>query len=332
MTPTANPGVPWPRPSARPRGLTLIELLVTISILGILIGLLLPAVQGAREAARRVSCASNLKQLALALQGYAADWNGFPIATSLRRIPGTGGRGNSISPQTLLLPHLEQALVYHGINFDVPGLTLREIDPANTTVTATRVSVFLCPSDGGVGNFPGPISYRANTGTCSRCNDYDNGCFTTRRWVPLADVSDGLSNTLAFSEKPIGFGAAGRPRAFADWIAVDSSPASNSPEGWLSLCALQTDLSAADGDSGGSWLPAGAIYTHFYIAGTPNTRIPDCGSWQFNGEGTFSARSYHPGGVNAAMADGSIRWVVSGIAVGTWRALGTRNRGEVIPQ
>jgi prepilin-type processing-associated H-X9-DG protein len=103
---------------------------------------------------------------------------------------------------------------------------------------------------------------------------------------------------------------------------------------WLATCARGGDDMAYRGErrcpSGRTWLTDGALCTAFFTAAPPNSPIPDCGVLTGRGEGNFAARSYHPGGVNAALADGSVRWFASSIATPVWRALGTRASGEIV--
>lgn len=129
------------------RGMTLIELMVVVGIIAILFGLLLPAVQSAREASRRMVCTNNLRQLVLASHSYADAWDGFPPG-------GVGTRlelhdGNIISLHASLLPHLELNTLYSHVNINLTGLTYELVAPGNRTVRDWRVGVFLCPSDPG---------------------------------------------------------------------------------------------------------------------------------------------------------------------------------------
>src|SRR3954453_11660663 len=144
------------RTKPRP-GFTLIELLVVIAIIGVLIALLLPAVQAAREAARRSQCTNNLKQLGLGLHNYHQGVGSFPMGSSRAN----GATWNNWSAQGLMLPYMEQQAIYNAINFN-----WEVTQSVNTTAAYTTISSFLCPSDGNAGNITGLLnSYTGSCGT-----------------------------------------------------------------------------------------------------------------------------------------------------------------------
>jgi len=326
-------------------GFTLVELLVVVSLIAILVALLLPAVQSAREAARRARCANNLKQVILATHNFESAHGGFPPYS----------RGKPASPKGYcitslhcdLLPYLEQQTLYAAINFDQETGNTEKMGSALTTAAYSTVDAFLCPSDSHPATTPyGGTNYRANIGlgeftpvprpalgpgvVAYGLNQW--GCFTNggtnESVLSLAEFRDGLSNTLAFSEKPIGSGAAEAYHPFRDWIPIEFTPSPNARDYEATCANLSRDvISTARLDVGRTWMLSSHEYTFFFPFYPPNNPIPDCGGIVF-GSGLFSARSYHPGGVNAAMADGSVRWISSRIAAETWRSMATRDRGD----
>lgn len=235
-----------------------------------------------------------------------------------------------------MLPYLERSELFHAINFQLQCITPDDFALGNQTAAAVTIDTFLCPSDARASAGPlGPNSYRANRGRGSErlpgpvhfFLERDDGAFVLlKRYLPLSEFTDGLSSTLAFSEKPVGTGVGGPYHPFRDWIHSRAFVAN--PLDWPAACAMESDTSRARLDAGSSWLLTGAIFTHFFALDAPNSPIPDCGHPGSNGSGSFTARSYHPQGVNAAMADGSVRWFASTVDLDTWRSHGTRNRGD----
>lgn len=287
------------------RGFTLIELLVVIGIVAILIGLLLPAVQTAREATSRASCLNNLRQIGLALHHYDGVWGSFPPAFTSGLVPGRLANLTHYSPQSLILPYLESSAVYHAINFHLPGTKIETINSGNVTVASYHVAGFLCPSDpAGLSTPLGSTNYRANVGTGLVNRSKRSGVFDTNldgafgRTGGLSAILDGLSGTLVFSEKLVSPNANGVFHPQADWIQWQSNLPDLSAE-WAQLCSNLPDADFAQHDTGRSWMLPGAIYTHFHAIVPPNSPIPDCGTSTGNGIGLFTPRSNHRGGVNA---------------------------------
>ncbi len=254
------------------RGFTLIELLVVIAIIGVLISLLLPAVQSAREAARRAQCTNNMKQLGLALANYESTYGAYPGSYGSRGYNGSvWGTWGSWSPQSQLLPYMEMNPTYNAINFGLFSHGGNNGDQANTTAVTTRVSSFLCPSAPlPIGTYRGKNrpgnSYFASVGSSmnwvgdmagGRPNGYfyyagnANGEQTSP--VTLASVTDGTSNTIAFGEWRIGDFNDTKLSVPQDVINLRQpfpgvsdhwgNPLSNMPDGaipfqqWLDLCA-----------------------------------------------------------------------------------------------
>jgi prepilin-type N-terminal cleavage/methylation domain-containing protein len=327
----------------RESAFTLIELLVALGIIGLLASLLLAAAQNSREAARCTQCANNLRQLGIAIHGYESAWGMFPPAPISYFLPVARSkppyRGVFLSAHVGLFDQLDQVSLYNSINFSVPTNDLRDFDRGGANVTAaTRVvGVFLCPSDGEAAAAPyGPNNYRANAGICGYCaNGEEDGAFLYRG-TRIASFGDGLSSTLLFSEKLVGGVRPGLFEPNRDWILSTPDPinaATVSADAWMDYCGRRSfpaDLNFRKFDAGRSWMLGGAGFTEFLVSGPPNTPVPDCGTSAAGGIGVFAARSLHHGGVNVVMADGSARFFSNGIDLRLWRALGTRNGGELV--
>jgi prepilin-type N-terminal cleavage/methylation domain-containing protein len=311
-------------------GFTLVELLVVIAIIGVLVALLLPAVQSAREAARRSKCINNLKQIGLGVHNYEGVYRTFPI-----------GHYDCCYGTWLLslLPYIEQNSLYQNYvrpgameGYGIANMDIRYGSAQNLPVTRTQIAAYTCPSDmksASASIISGVTfhNYVANHGNTSRGrHTYNNVLFggapfivvinpTKSPAVPtdlkfpqvvkFADITDGLSNTLMFSET----------------------------------------IQGKDGDLHGfAWWGGGS---HFETYLTPNTSQPDVmenisyckpnsrlnvpcigqsdGTWE-----TIAARSRHPAGVHVTMCDGATRFVSNNIDLATWRALGTAASGDSI--
>lgn len=334
-------------------GFTLIEVIVVIGIVCILIALLLPAVQAAREAARRAECANNLKQIGLALHGYEGVNGVLPP-----NYTATNEYGGYFSIHVRILPYLEQSALYHAINFDT-GLWIIETpviyhylmgrtwNPYNQTLLTTQASMFLCPSDAGAYADTG-TNYRANHGTgpnslrTAEYPDSDNGLFPYRYPLRLAEATDGLSHTAAFAERLRGSGRVSRSTLGNSAVMLHPArdlfyqiPHARTADEWYQSCRIS---SRADSPYSGTviagkrWcLFSGSIFSFYNHIATPNNRVPDCNAGPGGeSEAMMTARSQHPGGVNVLMGDGSLRFVSNGIALAAWRGLGTRDGGELV--
>jgi prepilin-type N-terminal cleavage/methylation domain-containing protein len=325
------------RRCARQSAFTLIELLVVIAIIGTLVGLLLPAVQKVREAANRTKCSNNLKQIGIALHNYQTQFNSFPPAGEY---PVGATSPDTYSVHARLLPFLEQTAVYQLVDLTVPAIS-------QPNVVMQRIAPYLCPNelnDVARKSTPVryPLNYAANFGTWMV---YDpntgrggNGAIPLNRNLLTTEFTDGLSNTIGFAEV----------KAYGNFMlnqgvpGTMNAPIPNSP---ADVLALGGTFRAAITHTG--WTEGQAFQTGFTFVLTPNTAVMftdgtgkqwdvdylssrDGSSTTQYSYDALTARSYHPGIVNVLLMDGAVRPVANQIDLKTWRALGTRNGGEVV--
>jgi prepilin-type N-terminal cleavage/methylation domain-containing protein/prepilin-type processing-associated H-X9-DG protein len=322
---------------------TLIELLVVIAIIAILIGLLLPAVQKVREAANRLKCSNNLKQIGLAVHNYENTFSEYP----------TGGvypaglvSNDSYSIQARILPYVELSNLYSLINLDAVPAT--QLD-----VIKQRIAIYICPSEtkdrardqgGSPPKITYPLNYAANLGTWfvldPRTATAGDGAFTVNAGTRPADITDGLSNTIGFAEV----------KAYQPYARNTSSPTGLNeppPENPAAVAALAATGSYRGEIAHTEWTDSPSHQSAVSFVLAPNTRVPFMTGGvevdvdvltQVEGSSatkpTYSAvtsRSYHSGGiVNVLLMDGSVRPVRSSISPAAWRAAGTRAGGETI--
>jgi prepilin-type N-terminal cleavage/methylation domain-containing protein/prepilin-type processing-associated H-X9-DG protein len=338
----------------RPRAFTLIELLAVIAIIAVLIALLLPAVQAAREAARRIQCTNNLKQLALASQNYHGSVGSFPMGLLDQRSPRSQFLWTSYGPMLPLAQYIEQGSLFNAMNFN-----LNVYDWENTTINAVGLSALWCPSDPGVqdGQLQGYVLPSSSPQMIMKYSSYagcagtwfatqfgvtgtgnQNGVYYSFSVTSIASITDGTSNTIMFAEHT---------------RQIENSGDQPSWHWWTS------------GNYGDT------IFTTFWPI-NPQKRLPySCADQATGASNTVgAASSMHPGGVNVAFCDGSVRFVKesidtwgnaptgnncpppgivvgsgqdplygsvspifsvnAGAKVGVWQKLSTRNGGEVI--
>jgi prepilin-type N-terminal cleavage/methylation domain-containing protein/prepilin-type processing-associated H-X9-DG protein len=319
----------------RRTGFTLVELLVVIAIIAMLIGLLLPAIQRAREAANRAKCANNLKQIGLAVHNFES---------ANRYLPANGLFGlDNYSVHARILPYIEQANLYLLVD-------LRASAVSQPAVTSQRIAIYVCPNEVNDKPRPGsPARYPTSYGT--GWGDWPiaywitstggNGAFpinpaAEKTGLSMADITDGTSSTVGFAEV----------KAFGSYVAGSGTAPVTPPATAADVLALAGTIRA--GVTHTSWAEGIGIYVGVTFALPPNTVVnyvnPADGltydvDYLYSKDvvpatnvdyGAITARSFHPGGVNTAFMDGSVRFISSSIAAATWRSLGTRNGGEPV--
>ena len=315
---------------ANRRGFTLIELLVVIAIIGVLIALLLPAVQSAREAARRAQCVNNMKQLGIAMHNFHDINSILPSSnrpSGLTTVPRVAGL-------TLLLPYIEQNTVYNAFNLSLNwGLA------ENSTSVTSRINVLLCPSAQQPGRLdgnpdPGPwtptvaaptdysivLKVDERLGTLGLVDSVGRGMMPTSEKSRLADVTDGLSNTIAYAE------SASRPFVYRKGAKQynDSTTSRVNAGGW---CRPASDFSVDGSSADGSVIPGPCPLNctngeDFVPLGYP---IP-----YYVTQGTGEAYAFHPGGANFLFGDGSVRYVKESVGIRIFAKLVTRQGSEVV--
>lgn len=330
---TGDPGVAM--------GFTLVELLVVIAIIGVLVSLLLPAVQAAREAARRISCTNNLRQIGIALHLYHDTYRVFPPAG----LYAVGAASDSFSVQARLLPYLEQENLQNLINWSLPY-------GSQPQVAGTKVSTFICPSEINKEarldskpfdpNFRYWLSnYGANMGVWFVFDPVrqvgGEGIVVPNQPTSMASILDGTSSTLAFAEV----------KGWQPYLRDSGNPSvwgTSAPSSPSEVVVYGGTLKTNSGHT--EWVDSRVHQTGFTALFPPQTKVLYVAAgttydvdFTSSREGisptlpTFAAvtsRSYHRQGVNCLYADGSVRFVIATIDVATWRAMATRAGGEPV--
>lgn len=321
---TAHPG--------KGKAFTMIEILVTVSVIGVLIGLLVPAVQSAREAARRVQCVANLKQLGVALHSYYSVHNMFPPSQLFTTKKFSV---NFMSEHVFILPYIEETNLYNNANLgfansESPGYPSTD----NHTVRHTKIATFLCPSEPSNQCLN---SYRFNRGCFGMWSsglNYD-GPFSIGVTPTQAAIVDGLTNTAFVSERIAG-----------SWTPNDTSNSNKDMKLYTSSIGIMSDkqiipicLQDSPGEwdttAGRWWFYSGFANTKYNHSGTPNDKRPTCfvSTMADSGPGGLSPpRSYHVGSVNVLFGDGRVQTVTDTINQRIWSAYGTFNAGDSVSE
>lgn len=347
------------------RAFTLIELLVVIAIIAVLIALLLPAVQAAREAARRAQCVNNLKQLGLAAANFENANGKFPDGMGPYPTPAGGSR---LSVQALILPYLEQSALYSTFNLTLDNNSNPANDTARTQLISALLcpsdgkggrmpgTATYANSRGSMGqsNYYGnngatAAQYYNSASITSTSETQSNriGIFNVQlnssitstsdpdyrkvmNPATIASITDGTSNTALFSEITISTLPYPAPTAVANDLQniyyVTWTPATDNYIPPASCYTTTARISYRGQQYYRGNIPETGYYTHTLA---PNVKQPDCGDSAFTAA-HIAARSYHSGGVNTGLCDGSVRFIKNSVSLPTWMAIGTRAGGEII--
>jgi prepilin-type N-terminal cleavage/methylation domain-containing protein/prepilin-type processing-associated H-X9-DG protein len=342
------------------RGFTLIELLVVIAIIAVLIALLLPAVQAARESARRMQCTNNLKQIGLALHSYHEQLGCFPMGAGQPMYDiGKVDAHQGLSIHTAILPQLGQTAAFNAFNYSfgmADGTWLGY--QVNQTVQKMQVATFLCPSDpnapvqllAGAGtannSYYGSIGTTTDTGSGSNLSNVPySGLFACQQSKSMSAVADGSSNTIAFAEAVVGSTNQQPKQRWIGLVSVTLPSGALQFNAFTNAAAVKAGVAACtkawnsgtgtvNKQRGDSWVHGSMAMTLFNTIVPPNGEFDEwtyCSPSASAGPTSYSnADSYHPGGVNGLMVDGSVRFFKDSTNQMAWWGLGTVAGGEVI--
>ncbi|MGC1274921.1 MAG: DUF1559 domain-containing protein [Planctomycetaceae bacterium] len=319
-------------------GFTIIELLVSIGVISLLLSLLLPAVQSARQAALRIDCSNRLHQIGLATQNYADVHGGMLPPASVRVVVMPEGRmiPRNLSPQARLLPYLEMSAVWDSIDLaetgdgagdgrDPPG------SPLNAALLTQSVPVLTCPADSvplggnsyrmcrgstpGLHVSPGSGSNRALLGVARHF-----GC-------ELSKITDGLSSTACFSERVVGDQDPSSYDPWRDRAILEMTGVNGLPDEMAAACQLvPADVKEHASFDGATWLLTANHLTLYNHVLPPNSKTPDC----HDSHDAITARSHHAGGVHVLFCDGGVRFVSASYDLDAWRGIASIDGGETV--
>jgi prepilin-type N-terminal cleavage/methylation domain-containing protein/prepilin-type processing-associated H-X9-DG protein len=351
-------------------GFTLVELLVVIAIIGVLVALLLPAVQSARESSRRSQCSNNLKQLGLGMHNFHDGMSMFPFNY---QVIGTNP-WEAASANYFILPYIEQINLQEQIKIPTTALPGQQLPPAGSAAgdasmwsfdwngpMSLKLKTFICPSSTkaptrGFSTWGGPgCNYGWSTGSrvhsiwvSPTATDLQNGIIAQLFPRRMKDVTDGLSNTLLASELLNGRGNNAVATYPFDIFYAGTGPFSAVKNKDFATAAELTTIGTAAkslagggflSNNGGNWSWYASTQTSLTTSAPPNWQFPTAGAnccpggaHDWGDGGIVPARSLHPGGVNAVYGDGSVRFVANNIDILTWQQTGSRNEGQAVNQ